>query len=95
MQKAIFLGISKFHSNNKNQDYRQVNLYTPPFKDKNGFTRGGVEQIFTDVNSTIGSGLKCGAIVEPQFEYDHYSRRDELIGLELVQDSPYNETDFQ
>jgi hypothetical protein len=95
MQKAIFLGVSKFHSNNKNQDYRQVNLYTPPFKDKNGYTRGGVEQIFTDIKSTIGEDLECGTIVEPLFEYDHYSRRDELIGLNKIQDSPYSEEDFQ
>ncbi len=94
MKKAIFLGVSKFHSNKKNADYRKVDLYTPPFKDSNGFMRGGVESIFTDLNSTVGEGIVVGAIVIPEYVYDHYSGRDNLVGLTPVKASPYSSADF-
>lgn len=95
MKKAIFLGVQKIHSNKKNQDYRKVDLYTPPFKGQNGYTYGGVQSIFTPLDSTLGTGIAVGSIVVPQFTYDHYMQREELVSLEKVKDSPYSMSDFE
>ena len=94
MKKAIFLGVTKIHSNKKNQDYRKVEFYTPPFRDANGFTRGGLSSEFTPLDSTVGSGIAMGAVVVPSYNYDPYSKRDELVGLEVVSPTPYNPKDF-
>lgn len=95
MKKAIFLGVRTIHSNKKDQDYRVVDFYTPPFKDASGYMRGGVETIFTPVDSTLGVGINMGAIVVPEFEYNHYSQREELLGMKVVCDSPYSDADFK
>ena len=95
MRKAIFLGVTKIHSNKKNQDYRKVEFYTPPFKDSNGFTRGGLSSEFTALDSIVGSGIPLGSIVVPTYTYDPYSKRDELIDLKVISPSPYDpEVDF-
>ena len=94
MKKAIFLGVMKIHSNKKNQDYRKVEFYTPLFKDANGFIRGGFSSEFTALDSTIGSGIPTGAIVVPTYDYDPYSKRDELIELKVVTPTPYDPEDF-
>lgn len=94
MKKAVFLGVAKIHSNKSNKDYRKVEFYTPPFKDAQGFTRGGVESVFTDLDSTLGNDIAMGAIVVPSFEYNHYSGREELTAIKVVSDSPYSESDF-
>lgn len=94
MRKAIFLGVAKIHSNKQNKDYRKVEFYTPPFQDANGFTRGGVESIFTELDSTVGNGIKMGAIVVPEFNFNHYSGREELVSVKVVKNSPYSDIDF-
>lgn len=88
--KAVFLGVQKIHSNKKNQDYRMVAFYVPPFKDAKGFDRGGVMEYFTELDSTVGSDLRCGAIVIPEITYDALSRREELTGFKVVKPTPYN-----
>ena len=88
--KALFLGVRKLHSNKKNQDYRTVEFYVPPFKDGKGFERGGVMTYFTELDSTVGSDLRCGAIVIPEITYDAMSRREELVGFKVVKATPYN-----
>lgn len=95
MKKAIFLGVSKLHSNKKNQDYRKVDFFTPPFKDARGFTCGGVQSVFTTLDSTLGDDIEVGAIVIPEFEYNLYLQRADLIGIEKVQNSPYDKKDFE
>lgn len=96
MQKAVFLGVQKLHSNKKNQDYRKVDFYIPPFKDARGFERGGVMSYFTELDSTVGSDLRCGTIVIPEITYDALSRREELVGFKVVKNTPYNfPVDFQ
>ena len=94
MRKAVFLGVAVIHSNKQDKDYRKVDLYTPPFKDANGYTRGGVESIFTPLDSTLGNNIELGAIVLPEYEHNHYSGREELTSLEVVQKSPYVPEDF-
>lgn len=95
VKKAIFLGVTKIHSNKKNQDYRTVEIYTPPFTDANGFKRGGVGTYFTPLDSTIGEGIKTGAIVLPEFVMDPYSNRTDLAGFKVVRNSPYEPKDFE
>lgn len=95
MRKAIFLGVSKFHSNKKNKDYRKVDFYTPPFTDSNGFERGGVMTCFTAPESTLGNGIPMGAIVRPDFEFDPYTNMSSLTGLTVVADSPYEKSDLE
>ncbi len=95
MKKAIFLGVSKIHSNKKDRDYRKVEFFTPPFLDKNGFARGGVSSYFTELDSTLGSNIPVGAVVVPEFEYDPYSKREELTALNVVKESPYTKADFE
>lgn len=95
MKKAIFLGVAKIHSSKKNQDYRKVDLYTPPFKDAKGFERGGVMTCFTAVDSTLGEGIELGAIVRPSFEFDPYSNQSNLTSIEVVEGSPYSSVDFE
>ena len=94
MKKAIFLGVAKIHSQKKNQDYRKVDLYTPPFKDAKGFERGGVMTCFTPTDSKLGEGIAMGAIVTPEFEFDPYSNQSNLTAITVVSDSPYDEEDF-
>lgn len=94
MRKAIFLGVTKIHSNKKNQDYRKVEFFTPPFKDERGYMRGGVESVFTDLDSTLGNGIEYGSIVEPEFHYDHYVGRDQLVDIKVIAPSPYSASDF-
>lgn len=94
MKKAIFLGVAKIHSQKKNQDYRKVDLYTPPFKDAKGFERGGVMTCFTALDSKLGEGIELGAIVKPEFEFDPYSNQSNLTAIEVVQESPYDRFDF-
>lgn len=89
-RKAIFLGIQKIHSNKKNTDYRMVLLFTPFFKDANGFIRGGIEEVFTELDSTLGEGIVTGSIVVPEFVYDHFSKRDSLVKLDVICGSPYD-----
>ena len=93
-KKAIFLGVRMIHSNKKNQDYRTVELYTPPFKDERGFEYGGVQTYFTPLDSHLGNGIDMGAIVEPDFQVNVYSNRSELKGLTIVSGSPYSAEDF-
>lgn len=88
--KALFLGVRKLHSNKKNQDYRTVEFYVPPFKDAKGFERGGVMTYFTELDSTVGNDLRCGTIVIPEVTYDALSRREELTGFKVVKSTPYN-----
>lgn len=95
MVKAVFLGVQKIHSNKKNQDYRKVDIYVPPFKDSRGFERGGLITYFTELDSTIGSDLRCGAIVSPEISYDALSRREELTGLKVLKNAPYSPDDFK
>ena len=95
MVKAVFLGVQKIHSNKKNQDYRKVEFYVPPFKDARGFERGGLMTYFTELDSTVGSNIYCGAIVQPEIYYDALSRREELVALKVIKNSPYNQSDFQ
>ena len=95
MRKAIFLGVTKFHSNKKNKDFRKVDFFTPPFKDTSGFERGGVMSCFTAVDSTIGDGIECGALVRPEFEFDPYSNMSNLTAVEVVSSSPYSKSDFE
>lgn len=94
MRKAIFLGVAKFHSNKKNKDFRKVDFFTPPFKDAQGFERGGVMSCFTPVDSTLGDGIKLGTIVRPDFEFDPYSNMSNLKAIEVVDESPYSDVDF-
>ncbi len=94
MKKAIFLGVSKLHSNKKNADYRKVDFFTPQFKDERGFTCG-VQSVFTALDSTLGNDIEVGAIVIPEFEYNPYLQRADLIGIEKVQNSPYDKKDFE
>ena len=95
MKKAIFLGVTKLHSNKKNQDYRKVDFFVPPFKDAAGFQRGGVMSYFTELDSTVGSDLRVGTIVEPQIEYDAMARREALTGFKVVKATPYSLADFE
>ncbi len=94
MKKAIFLGVQKIHSNKKNQDYRKLDLYTLPFKGANGYTYGGVQSVFTPLDSTLGNGIAVGSIVVPTFVYDHYTQREDLTALEVAKPSPYQLSDF-
>lgn len=93
--KAVFLGVQKLHSNKKNQDYRKVEFYVPPFKDARGFERGGLMTYFTELDSTVGSDLRVGAIVIPEVNYDVLTRREELVGLKVVKNTPYSPDDFR
>ena len=95
MKKAVFLGVSVIHSSKKNQDYRKVDLYTPPFKDGKGFERGGVMTCFTPLDSKLGEDIELGAIVKPDFEFDPYSNQSNLVDIRVVQDSPYSADDFK
>ena len=92
--KAIFLGVRKLHSNKKNQDYRTVEFFVPPFKDSRGFERGGLMTYFTELDNTVGSDVRVGAVVTPEITYDALSRREELVGLKVVKNSPYSPNDF-
>ena len=74
---------------------RKVEFFTPPFLDKNGFARGGVSSYFTELDSTLGSNIPVGAVVVPEFEYDPYSKREELTALNVVKESPYTKADFE
>lgn len=94
MKKAIFLGAVKIHSSKTGKDFRKVDLFTPPFKDGNGFTRGGVQTYFLGADSTIGDGINVGALVFPEIEYDPYSDRATLVGVKQVAPSPYKEGVF-
>lgn len=94
-KKAVFLGVSKIHSKNKNQDYRKVEFYTPLFQDAQGFMRGGVSAEFTALDSSLGNDIPLGAIVRPVFDYDPYSKRDTLTALEIVAPTPYKSEDFR
>lgn len=93
-KKAIFLGVRMIHSNKKNQDYRTVELYTPPFKDERGFEYGGVQTFFTPLDSRLGVGIDMGAVVKPDFQVNVYSNRSELRDLTIVSESPYSDKDF-
>lgn len=93
--KAVFLGVKKIHSNKKNQDFRTVEIYVPPFKDARGFERGGLMTYFTELDSTVGSDLRCGAIVSPEIDYDALSHREELVGFKVLKPAPYTPADFQ
>ena len=89
-KKAIFLGVRVIHSNKKNQDYRTVELYTPPFKDERGFEYGGVQTFFTPLDSKLGIGIETGAIVQPEFQVNVYSRQTDLTALSIVEETPYD-----
>ena len=95
VKKAIFLCVRNFHSKKSNQDYRVVDLFTPYFKSADGFDRGGVQTCFIPTNSDLGNGVPTGALVRPEFVADPYSNRMELVGLELLSDSPYDPADFE
>lgn len=94
VKKAIFLGVRMIHSNKKNQDYRTVELYTPPFKDDRGYEYGGVQTFFTPLDSHLGDGIDTGTIVLPGFQVNVYSNRSELKDLTIVTESPYSAVDF-
>lgn len=94
-KKAIFLGVTKLHSNKKNQDYRKVDFYVPPYKSVEGYDRGGVVSTFTALDSTLGTGIKVGSIVVPQYDYDACAQRAELVGITVIQDTPYTAADFE
>ncbi len=95
MKKAIFLGAVKIHSSKTGKDFRKVDLFTPTFKDENGFTRGGVATYFLGADSTIGDGIEVGAVVLPQIEYDPYSNRATLTAVKQVSASPYKKSDLE
>lgn len=95
VRKAIFLGVRVFHSNKKNQDYRSVAFYTPPFKGSNGFTYGGVQEYFTPLDSTVGNGIDLGTIVRPVLVTNPYSRNVDLSDVEIVSETPYSPQDFE
>ena len=92
--KALFLGVRKLHSNKKNQDYRTVEFYVPPFKDAKGFERGGVMTYFTELDSRIGEDLHVGTIVLPKINYDPIARREELTGFDVIRATPFKPADF-
>lgn len=95
VRKAIFLGTRVIHSNKKNQDFRVVALYTPPFKASNGLTYGGVQEYFVSPDSSIGAGISVGAIVRPAFVTNPYSRNVDLSDVTKVSESPYSPQDFE
>lgn len=94
-KKAIFLGVTKIHSNKKNADYRKVDFYVPPYKTVQGYDRGGVVSTFTATDSTLGNDIKVGAIVVPVYDYDPCSERAELVNIKQVKGSPYSAADFE
>ena len=94
-KKAIFLGVTNIHSNKKNADYRKVDFLIPPYKNAQGFTRGGVVSTFTALDSRMGNDIKIGSIVVPQYDYDPSSDRAELIGIKVTKESPYTAADFE
>lgn len=94
-KKAIFLGVTKLHSNKKNQDYRKVDFYVPPYKSAQGYDRGGVVSTFTALDSTLGNDIKVGSIVLPKYDYDACADRAELVGITVVKPTPYTMADFE
>lgn len=94
-KKAIFLGVTNMHSNKKNEDYRTVSFCVPPYKDARGFTVGGVQTVFTALDSELGRNIKVGSIVVPKYEYDPCRQRAELVDIEVVKETPYKKEDFE
>ena len=96
---GIFLDVHNAHSKNKNQDFRIVNIFTPFFTDSLGYQQGGVKPYFIPLDSPLGkdlrNGVPTGALVRPEFVADPYTHRMELVGLELVSESPYDPADFE
>ncbi len=93
-KKAIFLGVTKIHSNKSNRDFRKVDFFVPPYQTKEGYTRGGVMTTFTGVESTLGNDLKVGSIVIPEYDYDACAQRADLVDIKLVKGTPYKAEDF-
>ncbi len=93
-KKAIFLGVTKFHSNKNNADYRKVDFCVPPYKTEDGFIRGGVVSAFTPFESVLGDDIKFGSIVVPVFDYDPCSTRAQLTDIKPVKATPYKAEDF-
>ena len=92
---GIFLDVHNAHSKNKNQDFRIVNIFTPFFTDSLGYQQGGVKPYFIPLDSPLGKDLLYGTLVIPLAEADLYSSRMQLVGLEVVSDSPYDPADFE
>lgn len=89
------MGVQKLHSNKKNKDYRKVEYFVPPYATEQGYLRGGVITQFTPVDSKLGSDIKIGSIVVPEYEYDACAGRAELVGLKVVKKTPYTAEDFE
>ena len=94
-KKAIFLGVQKLHSTKKDKDFRKLDYYVIPYTTEQGYQRGGVITVFTPTDSKIGSDIKVGSIVVPQYEYDGCAGRAELVGLKVVKGTPYTAQDFE
>ena len=95
VRKAIFLCVRNFHGKKSNQDYRVVDLFTPYFKARDGFDRGGIQSCFIPTDSPLGEGVPTGALVRSTFVADPYANRMVLTDLEVLSDSPYDPQDFE
>lgn len=92
-KKAIFLGVTTFHSNDKDKDYRQLHFGYPIKKDDGGYLRGGPVSVFTPVESKLGDDIKVGSVVAPIYDFD--GRRAELVDIKVIKSTPYTAKDFE
>ena len=56
--------------------------------------RGGVQSVFTTLDSKLGNGIKFGSVVVPKYDYDACTQRAELVAIDVVKETPYERTDF-
>ena len=94
--KVMFVAEKRIHSNKKNQDYHLVEVIMPPRKRRDSGTIIPAEAVryYIDLESRMADGLVMGDIVALDIDYDPVAKRETLIGIERLAESPFSADDF-
>ena len=94
--KVMFVGEKRIHSNKKNQDYHVIEVVLPPRKssDTGELIPAQSTQYFIDVNNRMADGLVMGDVVSLNIDYDPVAKRETLLGMDRVAESPFRAEDF-
>ena len=94
--KVMFIGEKRIHSNKKNQDYHVLEVVMPPRKrsDTGEVIPAQATQYFIDVNNRMADGLVMGDIVALNIDYDPVAKRETLLNMDRVAESPFSAEDF-
>ena len=94
--KVMFVAEKRIHSNKKNQDYHLVEVIMPPRKRRDSGTIIPAEAVryYIDLESRMADGLVMGDVVSLNIDYDPVAKRETLLGMDRVAESPFRAEDF-